>query len=129
MVAIAFIFAMCVLGSQGCAIFWDTVKRWKLRRNVSNQCRKRLQKLTDDEKLVLKRYIEGQTRTQNLDFTSGIVAGLAEAGILYRPTIFSGDAPFFAFNMTDFAWDYLHKHPESLAGLDIGHPGQKPLKR
>jgi hypothetical protein len=114
-VAIAFLLCVIVLLSQILALAWQAVQRWNSRRLCINHCRKRLQQLTGDEKLVLQGYVHGQTRTQYLDLNDGVVAGLVAARVLYRATTISRSYTTFAYNISDVAWDYLHEHPEVLS--------------
>jgi Super-infection exclusion protein B len=116
-VAILFLLALSVLLSQVIAATWASLRQWKRNSSVVANRRKRLQQLTHDEKLVLKRYIDGQTRTQYLDINDGIVAGLEQAEIINRASVTSVGMFTFPYNLTDFAWDYLNKHPGILAGL------------
>ena len=110
-VSAVFLVSVSVLFAQSLAIGYGYVGRWKPRCS----CRKRLKQLTRDEKAILKRYIEGQTRTQDLDFTNGVVIGLENAGCIARVCGVTYKYELTAFNISDFAWKYLNKHPEALA--------------
>jgi hypothetical protein len=79
--------------------------------------KKRLHRLTIQEKQILRGYIEGQTRSLYLDFTSGIVKGLEAEFIIYR--VSSVNNPMagltaFAYNIQPWAWDYLNEHRDLL---------------
>jgi hypothetical protein len=76
----------------------------------------RLHRLTEDEKQILRFYIAKQTRANMLRVDDGIVQGLVSAGIIYRSTTLGNVLEGFAHNISDFAWDYLHEHPELLSG-------------
>jgi hypothetical protein len=50
----------------------------------SRSRRKRLHRLTSEEKQLLRTYIERQTRSINLNVTSGVVNGLEQETVIYR---------------------------------------------
>lgn len=81
---------------------------------------KYLHGLTGEEKAVLRRYLEDQTRSLRLDIKDGVVIGLAQALIISQVSglghMGGANKMFFAFNMQPWAWDYLNAHPE-LVGL------------
>ena len=89
-----------------------------------NKCRfflarkKRLHRLTIEEKQILGRYIKGQTRSTYLDVTSGIVNGLVRESIISRASTLSNPmAGHFAFsyNIQPWVWDYLNEHRDLLS--------------
>ena len=49
--------------------------------------KKRLHRLTIEEKQILRGYIEGQTRSMDLSLVDGVVNGLVHEGIIYRGRI------------------------------------------
>lgn len=81
---------------------------------------KYLHGLTGEEKAVLRRYLEDQTRSRRLDIKNGVVIGLAKVLVISQVSgqghIGYGGAMLFAFNIQPWAWDYLNAHPE-LIGL------------
>lgn len=77
---------------------------------------KRLHDLTPHEKIILKKYIDHETRTQYLSIGDGVVSGLVHEEILYR-SVNIGNLSGFAYNIQPWAFDYLRQHPE-LLGLD-----------
>jgi len=69
----------------------------------------RLSNLSPAEKQILCGYILPQKRTQNLSIRDGNVTGLCAAGILCRASNFGSIyGKGFAFNIQDWAWDYLN---------------------
>jgi len=78
--------------------------------------KKRLHRLTAEEKQILRAYIERQTRSLNLDVMSGIVNGLEQETIIYRSSNLGHLMSGFAFNIQPWAWDYLNDHRD-LVGL------------
>lgn len=75
---------------------------------------KRLANLTPEEKYILGGYIVRQTRTQDLDFTNGVVTGLEHAHIIYRAANVGSLVDGFAYNIQPWAWKYLNKRKELL---------------
>ena len=77
-------------------------KRWAIKRKLHH--------LSSSERQVLKTFIEQDTKTQMFKVTDGIVGGLERAGMLYRASDWMKGSRI-AFNMSDWVWDYLKKHP------------------
>lgn len=72
-----------------------------------------LSNLSSDEKTLLKRYIQADSKTQCFSITDGVAAGLTVKGILYQPA----SGAFFesvAHNIQDVVFEHLRKHPELL---------------
>jgi len=105
------------------AILWSVgplANRWWEELRLEAKVRERLKKLAPDEKKVFQLYKDGKTRSQYFYPWDGVVLGLMNEGLLYRPTLggldlFRGDK--FPFNIQPWVWDYLDKHPD-LLGLD-----------
>jgi len=76
--------------------------------------RERLRNLTAEERELLAKYVDGGTRSQDLDIRDGVVQGLADAGILYRSASVSKFYTSFAHNIQPWAWDYLTENPALL---------------
>ena len=79
--------------------------------------KKRLHRLTIEEKQILRGYIEGQTRSLDLDIRSGVVKGLVGEHVIYRVSSISNPMAgltAFAHNIQPWAWDYLNDHPDLL---------------
>ena len=77
---------------------------------------KRLHDLTPHEKLILKVYLDQNTRTQYLNIGNGVVTGLVHEEILYRSANIGNLSSGFAYNIQPWAFDYLRQHPELLLG-------------
>lgn len=92
------------------------LKKWKHNRAVFKHIIGRLNRLTEDEKQILRYYFAKKTRSNNLIIDDGVVQGLVDDGIIYRSaslgTMFGG----FAHNISDVAWDYLYVNPHLLEG-------------
>lgn len=79
--------------------------------------KKRLHRLTVEEKQILRQYVNGQTRSVHLSINSGVVSGLVSEGIIYRSSDLSNPhygRTAFAYNIQPWAWDYLNKHGDLL---------------
>lgn len=72
-----------------------------------------LKNLSDDEKILLRRYIDGKTKTLKLGLYNGTATGLVSQGILFTSSSFSID--FDAnFNLSNWAWEILKDNPKFL---------------
>lgn len=79
-----------------------------------------LRNLTDDEKAVLRKYMDQNVRTQHLSFSDGVANGLEAKKIIYRASSLGSHMAFFAYNIQDGAFEILAKHPEYLVSTDRG---------
>jgi hypothetical protein len=75
---------------------------------------KRLKKLTTEEKLLLKRYIDNNTRSIKFPLDNGIVNELEFYDIIYRASDIGRQVTGFPYNIQPWAWDYLNKHKKLL---------------
>ena len=96
-------------------IFVRVIRRRKKQR-FKERIEGRLEKLTEEEKQILRFYHVKETRSNKLKVDDGVVSGLVSAGIIYRSASVGDMLEGFAHNITDVAWDYIHKHPEILDG-------------
>lgn len=71
----------------------------------------RLHDLSSDEKEALRFYIKNNTRTQTLDCAAGVASALESAKIIYRASNVSQGHTNFAYNIQQWALDYLRKNP------------------
>jgi len=94
----------------------DLIKKWRRKRNYYRHITDRLNCLTEDEKQILRFYIAKDTRANILRVDDGIVKGLETVGIIYRSATIGNLTEGFAYNITDFAWNYLHKYHWLLEG-------------
>jgi Super-infection exclusion protein B len=85
-------------------------------RNNLKKVAYRLNNLTEDEKQILRYYLAENTRANTLRVEDGVVQGLKSSGVIYMSASMGNLVEGFAHNISDFAWDYLHKHPELLFG-------------
>jgi len=115
-------FGLVLVGSSGLFIVSlaaDALNFYKKFRNkgkARNRITSRLAQLTEDEKQILRYYLANNTRANYLRVDDGTVQGLASAGIIYRSAKIGDIIDGFAYNIGDFAWDYLHTYPQLLEG-------------
>jgi hypothetical protein len=112
---------------------WSLSKVRYARFRTRRAAHKRLNHLTAEEKDILRGYIVNQTRTQVLDFASGVVKGLEHEGIIYQASPLGSLLDGFAYNIQPWAWDYLNDHKELLIETNSGSDGiatrSSPLRR
>lgn len=90
-------------------------RRWR-KRGYHKHIVKRLQRLTEDEKQILRYYLAYNTRANTLMYDDGVVQGLVSDRIIYQSASIGNILEGFAHNISDFAWEYLHAHPDLLSG-------------
>ncbi|MDV2452772.1 superinfection exclusion B family protein [Xanthomonas hortorum] len=76
--------------------------------------RTRLHNLSNDEKEVLRYYVTKNVRTQTLDMADGVAPALEKDWIIYRASNVSRGYTDFAYNIQQWALDYIREHPEVL---------------
>src|SRR5262249_4607393 len=86
-----------------------------LRVGQPHDLRHRLHQLTGDQKAILRRYITGKTRTQQLDPSNGAVAAPARDRVLTTVTQVRGASDHWAYTLQPWACTYLKERPELLA--------------
>jgi len=74
----------------------------------------RLRTLTRAEKIVLRNFLEEKSRSALLSHTDGVVLGLVEATVLWKPPAPTARGYHCAFNLQNWAWEYLNTHPDCL---------------
>ncbi|SRR5258708_3293783 len=73
-----------------------------------------LHDLTVEEKTILKRYIESNTKTQYLDRENGITRGLEIHKIIYDASSSGTSLNSWPYNIQPWVWRYLNRHPRLL---------------
>jgi hypothetical protein len=91
-------------------------KGWWRQRKFYRRVTQRLNRLTEDEKKILRYYFAEQTRANSLRIDDGVVQELVAEGIIYRSASVGNMLDGFAHNISDIAWDYLNAHPDQLEG-------------
>jgi hypothetical protein len=82
-------------------------------RKRANEYYKRLESLSDEEKDLLRGYIDGNTKTQYFSVSDGVVNGLEALKIIYRSSTV-GYLNNWSYNINPWVWNHLHDHPELL---------------
>ena len=80
----------------------------------SKAMEERLKQLTIEEKVILGKYINRETRVQTLDYANGTVCELEGYHIIYQASNISRHHTFFDYNIQPWAWEYLNKHKDLL---------------
>ena len=109
-IGVVFLVTGSILATHAALVPWGGIRGWLMNLRATRTRRERLHDLTPDETRILVRYIEGNTRTQNLDIKSGVVSGLEEAGIIYRAADMGDLMRGFAYNIQPWAREYLMRH-------------------
>lgn len=76
----------------------------------------RLRTLTEQEKHILRYYVNKKTRTNRLYGNDGIVQGLVSAGIIFQASDVGYGRFKFDYNIAEFSRDYIDAHTEILIG-------------
>jgi hypothetical protein len=113
---ITFIASVALFGVSICADILNWIKRLWWRRKEFQRITKRLHRLTEDEKQILRFYVAENTRANTLSIEDGIVQELVAERIIYRSAAVGNMLEGFAHNISDIAWDYLHLYPHLLEG-------------
>jgi len=108
-----FVITSALLFSHAGAYIVGIIKSRREEKRLTNYGKKRLQDLTLPEKEILRGFIFNQTRSQTLSITDGNVKGLEHSKVIYRSSNL-GSYSGFAYNIQQWAWEYLNKHPELL---------------
>lgn len=87
---------------------------WVGRRRDIRFRQEMLHELSPGEKLILRRFIDLNTKTMTLDASSGVHAELEAMGIISRVTEISHGGTRFDYNIQPWARRYLKQHPELL---------------
>lgn len=103
------------------------VKKWLRNRKFYKSMTERLHRLTEHEKQILRFYIVQQSKTNVLRFDDGIVNGLESQGIIYRAASVGNLIEGVAYNICDFAWNYLNVYPHLLNGTTNTYRTDKRL--
>lgn len=109
-------FLLLVAATFPNAIHWAGTKAlgWVTERRAMKARRARLHNLSRDEKVVLRFYLKNNVRTQTLDMADGVAPALENAWIIYRASNLSQGYTDFAYNIQQWALDYIREHPEVL---------------
>lgn len=110
------VFLLFLAATLPTPVHWLASKGWSRLQDMRHRKvrQARLHDLSEDEKNVLRHYIEKRTRTQTLDYTDGVTSALESAGIIYRASNMAQQYTDFAYNIQPWALEYLRKHAEVL---------------
>jgi len=111
-----FVFTGVLFGVDRAIAVGVWIRHKSLVRKFTKARLERLHRLTEDEKKILRFYIAQQTKTNVLRWDDGVVNGLVAEQIIFQSSEYGSVLDGFPYNITDFAWDYLHKHIYLLDG-------------
>jgi hypothetical protein len=98
---------------EWCFLSATTLVKGKVQgRRTLRQATKKLDNLSLDEKELLKELILEGCRTRKFLPGNGTVALLVHARVLSQTSVVGDLTEGFPFSLTDWAWNYLLKHPE-----------------
>ena len=104
---LSFCLLVAHLTNQG----WIKFKQHRKMKNL----KKRLHHLSEDEKALLRQYLDNNTKSLRFNVTNGVVRGLEKWGVLYFASNINDDGEVvFPFNLQPWAWKYLKEKPQLL---------------
>ena len=110
----AFLISGILLGVHVLAYLGDPIERWFNDRRFIIVHATHLKELSPGEKTILRRYVDNDTRTQELNISDGVAQGLVGKKILIRTSTLGDATGWFDHNIQPWAWNYLKKHPQFL---------------
>ena len=119
-IGLAFVLTLSILAIHSFVPFVNCLKGRRQKFIILKDLRDRLHSLNPDEKAILRRFIFQNSRTQYLRPDDGVVSGLQTATIIYMASQIGkvGYRFKFAFNIQEWAWEYLHKHGELIEAVN-----------
>ena len=117
-VGVAFLFFLATGLMPVIPWIFNFIKKRYQKRVAHRQLAQNLKELTPEEKDILRRYIESDTKAQDLNIQNGVVGRLLKIGFLELgfSVSYGGRLGSYTFpvNMQDWLWKELKKHPEYL---------------
>ena len=114
---LAFLGSAVLLVSAALVSIYEWLMQKRRERAMEGYGRRRLRALTEDEKTILRGFIEGRTRTQYLSMSDGRVRQLEIERVIFRSTTLGWYPDSFAYNIRPWAWECLNEHPELLGPM------------
>jgi hypothetical protein len=116
----ALLISLGLLLSNILAMLFDFTRQRSEKSKRLKQMRKRLHNLTEEEKALLRGYVERQSRTQYFDMENGVARGLEAERIIFQASNI-GRIDSWAYNIQPWAWTYLSGRPELLKSSKISN--------
>jgi hypothetical protein len=110
------VLSIAILGANAISFLLGLAKRSWHKKKGLQQGIAHLNNLTEDEKQILRYFIQFSTRASMLRYDDGVVQGLAHRGIIYQSSSMGNVFQGFPYNISDWAWDYLQVNPDVLNG-------------
>lgn len=114
---LAFIFSVASLFAAVLTEIWKVfLGNWLREKATLYFYKKEAHDLTEDEKRILRTFINGKTRSTHLSIKDGTVLGLERRMFIIRVGQLGSDPVSwtFPFNIQPWAWEYFNKHPSLL---------------
>ena len=115
-IGVVFVASAAVWLAHGLAPAARSVVAWLQEVRQMRTRRATLKHLSPQERAILRRFMDGDTKTITLNISSGVHAGLESRQVIYRASSLSRSFYDFDYNIQPWAWDYLREHPEVLEG-------------
>jgi len=128
-IGLAFLASITLLAVNWSVQIGGIVRNRSRLQKSKQQITKKLHSLTEDEKQILRFYFATQSKSNTLRIDDGVVNGLVGNGIIFRAASVGNMFEGFAHNISDFAWEYLHEHPELLGGTTSFYRTDKGNRR
>lgn len=113
-IGLAFLCDALFIITHGLDYLFKLIRVWIKYKSFVREGKKRLSSLTEDEKVILRKFIENGSRTSYLSIRNGNVIELVNSKIIYK----SGEVAVYDFNfahsLNQWAWDYLNKNKKLL---------------
>lgn len=119
-IGMLFVASTAIWFAHGLAPLGNRVLLWAKERRAMRLRASALKNLSPQEGAILRRFIDGNTKTITLDVSSGAHAALESRQVIYRASSLSRQYYDFDYNIQPWAWEYLRKHPEALEGATAG---------
>lgn len=116
-IGIMFLFSIAFLLAYSLHALWINLLGQLLREKASLYfLKKEANDLTEEEKKLLKSFVDNDTRSMNLSLKDPIVLGLEKRQFLVRTGTIGTDpmSMSFPFSIQPWAWEHLNKHSELL---------------
>jgi len=116
-----FIAATTIWVSHGLAQVGNVGLAWLKEKNAIRIRRSELKDLSPQERAILRKFIDGNTKTIALNIRSGVHAALELRQVIYRASTVSSYDTYFDYNIQPWAWDYLRGHQKVIEGPTPSH--------
>lgn len=116
-IGIVFLISTALLASYPIKSLADWAKVWLRNYRQYRYGLDFLKKLSPEQKIIIQKFMDKNTRSMTLEFDDGNVKELATYGIIYLPHRITRleYGRFTDYNMQPWAFDHLKKHPNLIS--------------